>query len=97
MSAIDIAGTAINGTLSWEIVTVRPTFNVTDFQDVINVQMNEPMRRLLIDFIDEVEANELEIELRAFRNALYDPQGANYKKGKSQNGTRSRRHRPEQV
>lgn len=74
---------------------MRPTFNVTDFQDIINVQMNDPMRRLLIEFIDEVDGSDLEIELRAFRNALSDPQGMKHKKGKSQNG--SRRRRPQRV
>lgn len=54
----------------------RPTFNVTEFQDVVNVQMNDAMRHLLIDFINEVDQNELEPELRAFRNALRDPDGA---------------------
>lgn len=74
---------------------MRPTFNVTDFQSIINVQMNDPMRRLLIGFIDEVDDHELEVELRAFRNALSDPQGSNYKKGRSQNGSRHRR--PQRV
>lgn len=54
----------------------RPTFNVTEFQDVIHVQMNHAMRRLLIDFITEVDPQDLEAELRAFRNALRDPDGA---------------------
>jgi hypothetical protein len=53
------------------------------------------MRRLLIEFIDEVDGSDLEIELRAFRNALSDPQGMKHKKGKSQNG--SRRRRPQRV
>lgn len=69
----------------------RPTFNVTEFQDVINVQMNDAMRHLLIDFVNEVEQNELEAELRAFRNALRDPEGALERKLKSSSGTARRR------
>lgn len=68
---------------------MRPTFNVTDFQDVINVQMNDPMRHLLIDFIDEVEGD-LEIELRALRNALSDPHGALERKLNGKVGSRNR-------
>lgn len=70
----------------------RPTFNVTEFQDVINVQMNDAMRHMLIEFINEVEQNELEPELRAFRNALRDPEGALERKFKSGTGT-TRRYR----
>ena len=70
---------------------MRPRFNVTDFQDVINVQMNNQMRRLLIQFIGEVEDDDLEVELRAFKNALSDPQGSLYKK------TGTRRRRPQQA
>ena len=69
---------------------MRPTFNVTDFQDVINVQMNNSMRHLLINFIDEVEGDETEVELRALRNALEDPQGALERK---LHGKPNRRHR----
>ena len=97
MSAIDIAEIVANGTLLLEITKVRPTFNVTDFQDVINVQMNDPMRHLLINFIDEVEGDELEIELRALRNALSDPQGALERKLNGKAGSRHRRQRNQQV
>lgn len=69
----------------------RPTFNVTEFQDVVNVQMNDAMRHLLIDFVNEVDQNELEAELRAFRNALRDPEGALERKLKSSTG--AARHR----
>ena len=69
--------------------TMRPTFNVTEFQDVINVQMNDAMRSLLISFIDEVEGDEVEIELRALRNALSNPQGALERKLHGRVGTRS--------
>ena len=57
---------------------MRPTFNVTEFQDVVNIQMNDSMRMLITNFIDEVDNDDgLEIELKAFRNALLDPQGDN--------------------
>lgn len=69
----------------------RPTFNVTEFQDVVNVQMNDAMRILLIDFINEVEQSDLEAELRAFRNALRDPDGALERKLKSNSGSSKRR------
>lgn len=78
-------------------VQPRPTFNVTDFQDVINVQMNDSMRHLLITFIDEVEGDEIEIELRALRNALSDPQGALERKLHGKAGNRNRRQRHQQV
>jgi len=68
----------------------RPTFNVTEFQDVVNVQMNDAMRHMLIEFISEVEPNELEAELRAFRNALRDPEGALERKLKSTSTSRRR-------
>lgn len=70
----------------------RPTFNVTEFQDVVNVQMNDAMRHMLIEFINEVDQNELEAELRAFRNALRDPEGALERKFRSGTGT-TRRYR----
>jgi len=54
----------------------RPTFNVTEFQEVVHVQMNDAMRHLLVTFISEVDQNGLEAELRALRNALRDPEGA---------------------
>jgi len=69
---------------------MRPMFNVTEFQYTINVQMNDAMRALLIDFINDVEQNDLEAELRAFRNALNDPDGALERKLKS-NSSSSRR------
>jgi hypothetical protein len=57
---------------------VRPTFNVTEFQEVVNVQMNDSMRELLASFIDDVDSEDgIEIELKAFRNALLYPQGKN--------------------
>jgi len=57
---------------------VRPTFNVTEFQEVVNVQMNDSMRELLASFIDDVDSEDpLEIEIKAFRNALLHPQGSN--------------------
>jgi len=57
---------------------VRPTFNVTEFQEVVNVQMNDSMRELLASFIDDVDCDDgLEIEIKAFRNALLHPQGSN--------------------
>lgn len=75
-------------------MTVRPTFNVTDFQNTISIQMNEPMRRLLIEFIGEVDDQELEIELRAFRNALSEPKGAQFKRHKTK---KNGRRRPQRV
>jgi hypothetical protein len=54
---------------------MRPTFNVTEFHDVVNVQMNKPMRDLIISLISDCE-DDIEPELRAFRRALSDPQGA---------------------
>jgi hypothetical protein len=71
----------------------RPTFNVTEFQDVVNVQMNDAMRHLLVEFISEVEQHELEPELRAFRNALRDPEGALERKLRSGSGMRRRGYR----
>ncbi len=57
---------------------MRPTFNVTEFQEVVNVQMNDSMRELLASFIDDVDSDDgLEIEIKAFRNALLHPQGSN--------------------
>jgi hypothetical protein len=73
---------------------VRPTFNVTEFQDIVSVQMNDAMRHLLINFIDDID--DTEIEIRAFRNALQDPQGANYKKA-AVNGTRKSYRRPQSA
>lgn len=67
---------------------MRPTFNVTEFQDVINVQMNDAMRMLLISFVDEME-EEVEIELRALRNALSNPQGALERKLHGKTGNRN--------
>lgn len=56
---------------------MRPTFNVTEFQEVVNVQMNDSMRELIASFIDDVDSEDgLEIELKAFRNALLYPQGS---------------------
>lgn len=59
---------------------MRPTFNVTDFQGVINVQMNDAMRNLLVSFINDVDDPNLEIEIKALRNALIDPKGQLHKK-----------------
>lgn len=55
---------------------MRPTFNVTEFQEVVHVQMNRAMRDLLVDLIDDFDNDNLEPELRALRKALQDPQGA---------------------
>ena len=66
----------------------RPTFNVTEFQEVIHVQMNDAMRHLLVTFINEVDQTELEAELRAFRNALRDPEGALERKFRSSTNRR---------
>lgn len=54
---------------------MRPTFNVTEFQGVVNVQMNDSMRDLLIEVLDDIMNDDAEIELRAFRNALCHPRG----------------------
>jgi hypothetical protein len=70
----------------------KPTFNVTNFQDVINVQMNDSMRQLLIELIDEFETNELEAECMAFRNALNNPQGDRFKRIKPHAGRRKFQH-----
>jgi hypothetical protein len=49
-----------------------PKFNVSNFQGITNIQMNEPMRRLLVEFISEVEDDwqEMAREVHALRKAL---------------------------
>lgn len=64
---------ATTGKLLMKEGKMRPTFNVTEFQEVVNVQMNDSMRDLLIRLLDDFD--ELEVELKAFRNALGDPRG----------------------
>ncbi len=50
------------------------SFNVClPFQRVIMVQMNMPMRDLLVDFFQELCDDETEEEVRAFGDALQDP------------------------
>ena len=51
---------------------MKPTFNVCEqFQSVTMVMMNESMRKLVSQFIHEVE--DAEPEMRAFGLALYNP------------------------
>jgi hypothetical protein len=51
---------------------MKPTFNVCEqFQGTTFVMMNESMRKLLSQFIHEVE--DAESEVRAFGLALYNP------------------------
>lgn len=47
---------------------MNPVFNVTCFQSVTNIQMNSPMKDLLVELLDEFE--DLEPELVALRIAL---------------------------
>lgn len=68
---------------------MRPTFNVTEFQEVVHVQMNKAMSALLADLIADCEDESLEPELRALRRALADPRAAQMRRITNQSRNRS--------
>jgi hypothetical protein len=72
---------------------MRPTFNVTEFQEVIHVQMNRSMRSLIVELIEDCEGDNLEPELRALRRALVDPHGAQIRRATSQSRNFDQRFR----
>lgn len=72
---------------------MRPTFNVTEFQDVVHVQMNKAMRNLITELIEDCEGDNLEPELRALRRALLDPHGAQIRRATSQSRNFDQRFR----
>lgn len=51
-------------------VPQKPVFNVVRFQDVVAVQMNLPFVRNLASLIDEVDLDDDEKVLMAFKHAL---------------------------
>lgn len=51
----------------------KPAFSVCEpFQGTLTVMLNKPMVQLLIKFIDDID-DEVEVEIRAFMNALNAP------------------------
>ena len=55
---------------------MQPVFNVTKFQGVTNIQMNEPMAKALRNLINEVDLQPQERHLVALHAALCHPEGS---------------------
>lgn len=52
----------------------KPTFNVNEeFLGVTSIHLNKEFRKLLLNFLFDMEDDDLETEIKAFRSALYDP------------------------